>query len=99
MIATTIPIYQITIAQKIKEYREQNDLSQRNFAKLIGVSTQAVYKWEKQICYPDIMLLPHLARILGCGTDDFFEIISQMPNLSTQNCVYLLEHGGDNKNE
>ena len=53
----------------------QNDLSQRDFAKLIGVSTQAVYKWEKQICYPDIMLLPHIARILGCRTDDFFEML------------------------
>lgn len=99
MIATTIPTYQITIAQKIKEYREQNDLSQRDFAKLIGVSTQAVYKWEKQICYPDIMLLSHLARILGCGTDDFFETISQTTNLLPQDCVHLLEHGGDNKNE
>lgn len=74
VIATTIPIYQITIAQKIKEYREQNEISQRDFAKLIGVSTQAVYKWEKQICCPDIMLLPHLALILECKTDDFFEI-------------------------
>ena len=95
----TMPSYHITIMDKIKEYRKQNNLSQRNFAKLIGVSTQAVYKWEKQICYPDIMLLPHLAQILGCGTDDFFEIISPTPNLSTQNCVYLSEHGGDNKNE
>ena len=69
----TMPSYHITIADKIKAYREQNDLSQRDFAKLIGVSTQAVYKWEKQICYPDIMLLPHLARILGCGTDDFLK--------------------------
>ena len=69
----TMPSYHITIADKIKAYREQNDLSQRDFAKLIGVSTQAVYKWEKQICYPDIMLLPHLAHILGCGTDDFLK--------------------------
>lgn len=95
----SMQMYQITISEKIKEYRKQNNLSQRNFAKLIGVSTQAVCKWEKQTCYPDIMFLPHLAHILGCGTDDFFEIISQTPNLSTQNCVYLLEHGGDNKNE
>ena len=74
MIATTIPTYQITIAQKIKEYREQNGISQRDFAKLIGVSTQAVYKWEKQICCPDIMLLPYLALVLDCNIDDFFEM-------------------------
>ena len=68
----TIPMYQITIAEKIKEYRKQNNLSQRGFASLIGVSAQAVYKWEKQICYPDIMLLPYLAQILTCTVDDFF---------------------------
>ena len=68
----SIPMYQITIAEKIKEYRKQNNLSQRGFASLIGVSAQAVYKWEKQICYPDIMLLPHLAQILTCTVDDFF---------------------------
>ena len=68
----SIPMYQITIAEKIKEYRKQNNLSQRGFASLIGVSAQAVYKWEKQICYPDIMLLPYLAQILTCTVDDFF---------------------------
>ena len=99
MIATTIPTYQITIAQKIKEYRKQNNLSQRNFAKLIGVSTQAVCKWEKQTCYPDITILPYLACVLGCSTDDFFEMIYKTPNPLQENCVYLSEHGGDNKNE
>ena len=34
----------------------------------------AVCKWEKNTCYPDIIFLPHLARILNCTTDDFFEI-------------------------
>ena len=68
----SIPMYQITIAEKIKEYRKQNNLSQKGFASLIGVSAQAVYKWEKQICYPDIMLLPYLAQILTCTVDDFF---------------------------
>lgn len=91
-------IYQITIAEKIKEYRKKNNISQRNFAKLIGVSTQAVCKWEKQTCYPDITILPYLGCVLGCSTDDFFEIIFP-PNLLQENCVYLSEHGGDNKNE
>ncbi len=40
---------------------------------MIGVSAQAVCKWEQNLCYPDIFTLPHLARILGCQTDDFFE--------------------------
>lgn len=70
----TAPTYHITIAEKIKEYRKENKLSQSEFGKLIGVSAQAVYKWEQNVCYPDIIFLPYLARILECKTDDFFEM-------------------------
>lgn len=63
----------ITIAEKIKAYRKENRLSQKEFGRLIGVSAQAVCKWEQNICYPDIIFLPGLARLLECTTDDFFE--------------------------
>ena len=65
--------YHITIAERIKAYRSENNLSLKEFGKLIGVSAQAVCKWEHNICYPDIIFLPHLARILECTADDFFE--------------------------
>ena len=66
-------IYHITIADKIKMYRKEKNLSQSAFGKLIGISAQAVYKWEKNMCCPDIIFLPYLADILGCSIDDFFE--------------------------
>ena len=69
----SIPIYHITIAEKIKAYRNENRLSQKEFGKLIGVSAQAVCKWEQNICYPDIIFLPQLALILKCTIEDFFE--------------------------
>ena len=65
--------HHITIADKIKAYRSENGLSLKGFGKLIGVSAQAVCKWEQNACYPDIIFLPHLAKILNCTTDDFFE--------------------------
>lgn len=71
----SMPTYHITIANKIKAYRKENNLSLKEFGKLIGVSAQAVCKWEQNICYPDITFLPHLAMILGCKTDDFFGIL------------------------
>ena len=70
----TMPTYHITIADKIKAYRNENNLSLKEFGKLIGVSAQAVCKWEQNTCYPDIIFLPHLARILNCTIDDFFEM-------------------------
>ena len=65
------PTFHITIADKIKEYRNENNLSLKEFSKLIGVSVQAVYKWEQNTCCPDIVFLPHLARIWGWKTDGF----------------------------
>ena len=71
----SMPMYQIMIADKIKAYRNENHLSLKEFGNLIGVSAQAVCKWEQNTCYPDIIFLPHLAQILGCRVDDFFDII------------------------
>ena len=70
----SMTIYHITIADKIKAYRNENNLSLKEFGKLIGVSAQAVFKWEQNTCYPDIIFLPYLARILECRIDDFFDI-------------------------
>ena len=64
--------YRITIAQRIKAYRQEKGLTQSAFGRRGGVSAQAVSKWEKGLCYPDIFWLPQLAQELGCRIDDFF---------------------------
>ncbi|MBO7273439.1 MAG: helix-turn-helix transcriptional regulator [Clostridia bacterium] len=63
----------ITVAEKITEFRQRNNLTQGEFGKLLGISAQAISKWEREICYPDITILPDLARVLGCSVNDFFE--------------------------
>ena len=63
----------ITVAEKIMEFRQKNNLTQGEFGKLLGISAQAISKWEREICYPDITILPDLARVLGCSVNDFFE--------------------------
>ena len=62
----------IFVAKRIKEYREEKHLSQLEFGNLLGVTPQAVSKWEKEISYPDIFLLPDLAQVLNCQIDDLF---------------------------
>ena len=69
----------ITIAEKIREYRWETGLTQGEFGRLIGVSAQAVCKWEQNTCCPDLTALPQLARILGCRIDDFFEETEKSP--------------------
>ncbi|MEG0502527.1 MAG: helix-turn-helix transcriptional regulator [Cellulosilyticaceae bacterium] len=52
------------INQIIKEKRNERGLTQEQIAEYLGVSTPAVNKWEKGNNYPDITLLPPLARLL-----------------------------------
>ena len=63
----------IMLAEKIREYRSQNHLTQEEFGKLLGVSAQAVSKWEREECYPDITFLPELAALLCCSISDLFD--------------------------
>lgn len=48
----------------IREKRKEIGLTQEQIAEYLGVSTPAVNKWEKGATYPDISLLPALARLL-----------------------------------
>lgn len=63
----------IIILEKIKDYRRQNGLTQEEFGKSLGVSAQAISKWEREECYPDITFLPELAELLSCDVNDFFD--------------------------
>ena len=63
----------IIVAEKIIEFRNKNNLTQGEFGKLLGISAQAISKWEREVCYPDITILPDLAEVLGCTVNDFFE--------------------------
>lgn len=51
------------ISQIVKEKRKHLGLTQENIAEYLGVSTPAVSKWENGTTYPDITLLPGLARL------------------------------------
>ena len=62
----------IIVSEKIKEFRRENRLTQEEFGKLLGVSPQAVSKWEREECYPDITFLPDIASLLLCSVCDFF---------------------------
>ncbi len=62
----------IIIAQKIKEFRQKNNLTQSQFADLFGITPQCVSKWEREKCYPDITFLPILAEAMECRIDEFF---------------------------
>lgn len=63
----------MAINDKIKYYRKQNNLTQSQLAELIGVSPQAISKWETGIGYPDLSMIVPLAIALRVSTDELLE--------------------------
>lgn len=59
-----------TIGKRIAGLRKEKGLKQEELAEMLGVSGQAVSKWENDQTCPDISLLPQLARILGVTVDE-----------------------------
>ena len=53
------------INEIIRAKRREQGMTQEQAAAALGVSASAVHKWEKGSSYPDITLLPALARLLG----------------------------------
>ena len=63
----------IRIGEFILKYRKEHRLTQGEFGELLGVSTQAVSKWEREICYPDIFLIPAISDLIGISIDEMMK--------------------------
>ena len=55
----------MNISSIIKELRQKKKMSQEELAEYLGVSTQAVSRWETSVSYPDITLLPLIANVFN----------------------------------
>ncbi|MDE7293263.1 MAG: helix-turn-helix domain-containing protein, partial [Oscillospiraceae bacterium] len=62
-------IMKIVIDEVLKKLRSQKGLTQEALAEEMGVSVQAVSKWENGLSCPDIAALPGLAEFLGVTVD------------------------------
>ena len=59
-----------TLGKRIAKNRKRMGLTQDRLAELLGVTAQAVSKWENDQSCPDIQTLPKLASIFGITTDE-----------------------------
>ena len=76
----------MNLAQRIQTLRKQKGLSQENLAHELGVSRQAVSKWESEQAYPDldkIILLSDYFKVstdyLLKGSDTSYQAPTQTP--------------------
>ena len=63
----------MNIGEKIKLLRKQQNISQEVLGEHLGVSYQAISKWENGITMPDVTLIPAIAFYFGVSTDELFD--------------------------
>lgn len=69
----------MTIGKRIALLRKEKGLTQEELASHMGVSPQAVSKWENDQTCPDISALPRLAKLLGVTVDELLEGKAELP--------------------
>ena len=69
----------MTIGKRIAQLRREKGLTQEELANRMGVSPQAVSKWENDQTCPDISALPKLARLFGVTVDELLEGKEALP--------------------
>jgi len=59
--------------ERLTEARKEKGFTQAELARRLGVTAQAVSKWERGNAYPDIVLLDGIFRVLECSPDYLFQ--------------------------
>ena len=69
----------MNIGNQIKTLRLEKKVKQEELAEYLGVSAQAVSKWETGASTPDITLLPGIATYFGIAIDELFALPDSVP--------------------
>lgn len=65
---------ELKLGEKIKSLRKEKNISQEVLAQYLGVTFQAVSKWENGAALPDLTLIPAIALFFGVSTDQLCDI-------------------------
>ena len=78
---------EVHIGERIRAGREAKGLSQSQFADKLFVSKQAVGKWERNECLPDIFMLAEIGKIIGVTDLNYFLGNPISPCQCDRNCA------------
>lgn len=74
----------MNLGNNISEKRKAKGMTQEELAANLGVSPQAVSKWENNLSCPDISLLPAIAKIFGMSVDELLGAASATENVGEE---------------
>ena len=72
----------MSIGKNIAKYRKAKGFTQEELGAKLGVTNQAVSKWESEVSMPDIMLLPEIATVLNITLDNLYGIVNEPEKVS-----------------
>lgn len=84
----------MTIDQILRVKIAENRLKQKDIAERLGVTTAAVSKWVNGVSYPDITLLPALARLLKTDVNTLLCFHEELSQQEVADFVNQLSHTG-----
>ena len=64
----------IYFGENLKKLRKEKEITQESLADFLGITFQAVSKWERGETYPDITMLPVISRFFNISVDDLLGI-------------------------
>ncbi len=74
----------MNLGNNISEKRKAKGMTQEELAANLGVSPQAVSKWENNLSCPDISLLPAIAKIFGMSVDELLGAVPAIENVTEE---------------
>lgn len=81
------------LGEKIRSLRKQKNISQEVLAQYLGVSFQAVSKWENGDNLPDVTMIPAIAIFFEVSTDELFDFNRlETENKVQQSCWNIAEY-------
>ena len=77
----------ITLGDTIKRLRREKDVTQEKLADHLNISCQAISKWERGECYPDISMLIPIASYFGISVDELLGVDHAKNELEIQEYI------------
>lgn len=71
----------MTLGEKLAKLRKENNYTQEQLAQLLGVSRQAVSRWESELAYPETEKLVRLGKLYRCSMDYLLKDELEQPDV------------------
>jgi len=75
------------IGKKIRALRSKHRITQEQLAERLGITAQAVSRWESENCYPDIEMLPSIADFFNVTVDELLCIDHRERDAKINACI------------